>query len=170
MASSPFPRTNRTWLCPQNSPGERLQTGRASLALGLLPGNIQWGEFMVVNKIDDCNMSICCSSTDHPPLMTSKVIPPKKMFGMVCSAPHTRKKPRNFIKHGNYMQLHQVSTFINPISTLRNQCNKRIHQASTPNMVAPNTPGATQKWPSFPYNELGQPCLLNVAMENHHGF
>ena len=81
------------------------------------------------------------SSIDHPSLMPSKVLPKTILIGMACSAPHTRKKNRNCIKPGKYMQLHQVSTCINPIATLHNQCNTRIHQVSSPDRNAPNTPG-----------------------------
>lgn len=103
------------WLLLANIP--RLLVALTTITTNRGHSTIMFGSLLIYHwpvniPIDDCNMSICCSSTDHPPLMTSKVIP-KKMFGMVCSAPHTRKKPRNFIKHGNYMQIHAVTSSVN---------------------------------------------------------
>ena len=111
------------WLLLANIP--RLLVALTTITTNRGHSTIMFGSLLIYHwpvniPIDDCNMSICCSSTDHPPLMTSIVIPPKKMFGMVCSAPHTRKKPEtssNMAITCSYIKCQHLSTPYQPFAT-----------------------------------------------------
>ena len=117
------------WLLLANIP--RLLVALTTITTNRGHSTIMFGSLLIYHwpvniPIDDCNMSICCSSTDHPPLMTSKVIPPKK-----CSVwyvlPHiSERNPEtssNMAITCSYIKCQHLSTPYQPFATSATNAN-----------------------------------------------